>query len=125
MREIKFRAWNKEQKVMYEVKKVDFSEQKVFCEQYYLNDLKFSEIELMQYIGFKDKNGKEIFEGDIVEYETCILDKDNKYNLSLKGYRKSEVKNNAPWAFSPWWDDYVLEPEVIGNVYEGLHNVKQ
>lgn len=75
MREIKFRAWDKEQKVMYEVKKVDFSEQKVFCEQYYLNDWKFSEIELMQFAGLKDANGKEI-------YEFCELN--NKYRVLFK-----------------------------------------
>ena len=118
MKEIKFRAWDKEKKIMFNW---SFTEQGLYPQDFFNND----NYQVMQYTGVNDKNGKEIFEGDIVEYERGILDKGNKYNLSLKGYRKSEVKNNAPWAFSPWWDDYVLEPEVIGNIYEGLHNVKK
>jgi len=88
MREIKFRSWDKEQKVMYEVKKVDFSEQKVFCKQYYLNDWKFSEIELMQYTGLKDATGKEIYEGDIIlfrdiKHKVVFIDQHNNDEYTL------------------------------------------
>lgn len=107
MREIKFRAWDKEKKIMFNW---SFTEQGLYPQDFFNND----NYQVMQYTGVNDKNGKEIYEGDIVEYG-------NK----LKVYKKSEVKNNAPWAFSPWWDDYVFEPEVIGNIYEGLHNVKE
>ena len=54
MREIKFRAWDKSKKKIVDVVMIDFSKN-------------ISMVELMQFTGLYDKNGKEIYEGDIVE----------------------------------------------------------
>jgi uncharacterized phage protein (TIGR01671 family) len=70
-REIKFRAWDAEQNKMIEtfdceyqihVNKEDGS---LYCGGYMPNG-DWNEPPLMQYTGLKDKNGKEIYEGDIV-----------------------------------------------------------
>lgn len=61
MREIKFRAWDKEQAKMK--KDFRFDEFNDVNDYFADNDFVF-----MQYTGLKDKDGKEIYEGDIVRF---------------------------------------------------------
>lgn len=116
MREIKFRVWLKEKKIMGEVlgidilhKEIFFSNEDVDCYEY----KDFKNIELMQYTGLEDKNNKEIYEGDIITF----------YN------RKYKVTFNTEGArFVLRYDEFELDiifinhnnkrMEVIGNIYE-------
>ena len=64
MREIKFRAWDSFNKIMM------FSESYIsVLLAYYLKGKQPPSGILMQYTGLKDKNGKEIYEGDIVRWK--------------------------------------------------------
>lgn len=107
MREIKFRAWDDDQKQMLYGE--DFYSLVVCFDKgfnYLLNKSKFK---VMQYTGLYDKNGKEIYEGDIVKVEFPGL------FYGVVEYDPPEWrmrrKSGGLWSFDE-------RPEVIGNIYE-------
>lgn len=103
MREIKFRAWFHEEKRMCEV----FS----FCKDFIkivahgIGDgvLKYEreKFDLMQYTGFGDKNKVDIYDGDIVQYDSWLTDRVAYMNF-LRNVTNSDLRKIA----------------VIGNIYE-------
>ena len=96
----RYRAWNKATKEMYEVDdimSIDFGKSEIsvktlFFEQ--ANCYKFDDIVLMQSTGFRDKNGKEIFEGDIVDSEDGILSGIVEFRPDLGMFVSNLVEHN-------------------------------
>lgn len=105
MRDIKFRAWDKEKKEM--INCFDSEKSSKVVALY----LKYSTLDLMQYTGLKDKNGKEIYEGDILK-PICP----QEFQLII------EFENGNFWGYyehvSP--ENY----EIIGNIYENHELLK-
>jgi hypothetical protein len=114
MREIRFRAWDKEERKMWYP--VAVGECGAFIDAFGIKALDRQHDPIMQYIGIKDKNGKEIYEGDILEFE-------NEY-LFKPGKHRSEVKYTPPsfeFAGMCGWEGKDIEfkyTQVIGNIYE-------
>lgn len=126
MREIKFRVWNEDTKEMLEIQKHSFKTNKSMP---YGWNMQYEFDGLMQYTGLKDKNGNEIYEGDVVKY-------------TLKSYYNKTVTEMIPVTWGSYSDGgeyvdnvecwmirykslsdicdnkYNQSVEVIGNIYE-------
>jgi len=121
MREIKFRAWDKKEKRMFDVLGISWYDGEIFESyadagvEWYSKEIKhnISDCILMQYTGLKDKNGKEIYEGDIA----TMIDEFRK--ISMLGVVCWDKKNCA-FVLSESYASHLLNEtiEVIGNIYE-------
>ena len=101
-------------------------EHNIICHRKH-NTSNLDNCEVMQYTGLKDKNGKEIFEGDIVK----VYDDYNVYGImageiyeiyfAFGGFRLKPKRN--PKAKGNWVEDGI-DFEVIGNIYENPELLK-
>lgn len=128
MREIKVRAWYKPYKQMCQVESLRFDGNGVYTavlieESFYDRRLvEADEIAIEQFTGLKDKNGTEIYQGDICSFtsktgkHTGVVEWSD--NLASFGLRM--VKNNFRYTFSELDTMGVnLDTlEVIGNIHE-------
>jgi len=133
-REIKFRAWDKKKSKMFNdvivtnnmfyVPKnllVDFS-----------NTYAMVNCILMQYTGLNDKNGTEIYEGDILQevvpnYDACSCD---GCTCEQNYYHNNEVKFDTLKGFYMDLNHYIKEEdftrrEIIGNIHENPELIKK
>ncbi|MEZ7599853.1 YopX family protein [Streptococcus sp. 27098_8_69] len=119
----RYRAWIKSLKWMCDVTNISFDSKFVdICQQGDTErctemSVEFDEIKLMQSTGLKDKNGKEIFEGDIVDYKgrKALVSWHGSYASFIYRFVDELQKRNAEW--NPLYLAY-MRCEVIGNIYE-------
>lgn len=113
-REIKFRAWDKVNKVMVKVVEIDFFRRRMYftIDNKYYGECSLDDVILMQCTGLKDKNEKEIYEGDIYH----MGDKNIKYVVVYEdaGFKGKQLGTSS-YAGLSYWQDKI---EIIGNIYK-------
>lgn len=148
-RQLKFRAWHKAEKKMAEVETINFDKgaflsgieqgDDVICNKYVIPAPKhgrfceFDEFELMQFTGLLDKNGKEVWEGDVVRL--CNTSSTYDGDLFSVGFRIGSFELQSDPSLPPLSFIYLAVQlrnklkiekdtdtesyiEVIGNIHE-------
>lgn len=121
MREIKFRVWDKENKRWT----------KLPIKYTYVEDINLEECyEWCQYTGFEDKNGKEIYEGDILEMPDDELYFEVNFDKSDLRYCATEFVLRTNYDLS----DFIVANDnrkdiingfVVGNIYENSNFLEE
>jgi len=114
MKKIKFRAWDKENRTIYAWEDIKYID---------LETLQKTNI-LMQFTGLKDKNGKEIFEGDILAYP----DRRKKIIVIVKRVNIAYCEEYGTYANGFRVPEDYKNMIVIENIYENpdlLNEIKE
>lgn len=115
-REIRFRAWDKKHNKM-----LDWEHYPLFSDQFRLI-LDDPDYDIMQYTGLKDKNGKEIYEGDVFkdsDDEMVIVE----YKIDVAGFDPfCDSFENCGHCGSGKCSENI---EVLGNIYENPELLKE
>lgn len=111
----KFRAWFKNKKVMSEVKKINFWSEELDTVAFEGKSLE--DVELMQATGLFDKNGTEIFEGDIIADVDESGDELVYLYVIYKDGKFMAVENEER-GYSADLVDCTTYHSVVGNIYE-------
>jgi uncharacterized phage protein (TIGR01671 family) len=145
MRELRFRAWDETKKLMLTVNDIawDYRDGKGLAEIMCINpsgceydpfEYRPEHIELLQFTGLLDRNGVEIYEGDIIhsgDNEDLKLVGRRGYVVFEDGcFEVERREHKVPWnhdKYLPYldWPSEAFELcKVIGNVYENVDLLK-
>ena len=115
MKNLKLRAWSKTEKIMSDVKKIDFQNGEVDTISF--EETRIEEVELMSSADLCDKNGTEIFEGDIL----ADLDESGDelvYLYVIYKDGKFMAVENEKHGYTTDLINLTTYHSVVGNIYE-------
>lgn len=134
-REIKFRAWDINKNKMFQVQKLvgNTGDSRIYADWEVFEEGKKEslrsydkmtndEVYLMQYTGLKDKNGKEIYEGDIVKLEGYYHSIYEVVFIRSSFVLQDSDKSKGLYVRIVMQDTYQME--IIGNIYENPELIK-
>ena len=114
-REIKFRAWNFKKKEMFPVDLIAFNfDGSINFARSVLDELHAVEhtpttCKILQYTGLKDVNGKEIYEGDIVQWDE---------HIAGSTFQMTDVIESLRTAYEFEESEETETWRVIGNIFK-------
>ena len=131
-RKIKFRAWDKEENKMWEVIAIHFHDGNLDVELQNKEDNKnfshktisYVKDMIMQYTGLKDKNGKEIYEGDIIRFVNTNFPSNMYCEVKYEISSFILVREYNTMIDLLYYID-TDNIEVIGNIFENPELLKQ
>lgn len=117
-REIKFRMWHKKSKKMFDVESINFKDRSLNMwnsGMYSLSTFSLDDVILMQYTELHDKNGKEIYEGDIVKITGNKGIDIGKVIYEYNGFTLDVMNTDRFYGRINLLEKFI---EVIGNAYD-------
>lgn len=138
MRENKFRAWDSDNKYMLSLADVMYKNEYVTIQNGNTLRSEFKTIILMQFTGLLDKNGKEIYEGDIIQatypsmLEPLMRKRGERYEIifrlgAFKAFDLATKNGDIEDSFlheKSFGRAHLEGYEVIGNIYENKDLLK-
>lgn len=126
MREIKFRIWDGHTKSFFDTPDTHYQPKLKIDESGIMSfETKDELYEIQQFTGLLDKNGKEIYDGDVI---TCVAYQREQTVLGEYRPEKVQVKYQDgyfyPFGYNAGWRSEVTDIEVIGNIYENPELLK-
>ena len=123
MNNLKYRIWDKQRKIMCPVARISFGDdgaaltilvEPAPSEDFYRALVDGESGILMQFTGLTDKNGKELYEGDIVQTYSSKM-KNGVFQIKYleRGFCMSQNEDDTS-IDCPWFYEF----EVIGNIYQ-------
>lgn len=128
MRQIKYRAWHRQKKRMFEVRAMDFFLNQVSgvwtgSESEETGPVDLDACQLMEFTGLCDMKGREIYEGDIVDDTTNRIGIQQSTLVVRWNEKEAAFTLYDPRGRAIWWKPHLQE--VIGNIRENRSLVRE